>query len=69
MARVQEIRDYCCFIDGQWRPSISGEYFEATDPFTAKPWARIPRCDARDVDLAVSAARAALERGEWASYM
>jgi aldehyde dehydrogenase (NAD+) len=32
----------------------------------AKTWARIPKCDQRDVDQAVSAARKALEQGAWA---
>jgi aldehyde dehydrogenase (NAD+) len=65
MKRVEGIRKYQCFIDGQWQASQSGEYFESTDPFLAKPWASIPKCDARDVDLAVAAARQALEHGEW----
>lgn len=65
--RVQGIKDYQCFIGGVWRAADSGEYFESVDPFLAKPWARIPKCDHRDVDAAVSAARKALERGDWAN--
>ncbi len=66
MTRVQGIRDYRCFIGGQWKAAESGETFESVDPFLAKTWARIPKCDARDVDQAVAAARKALEKGPWA---
>ncbi len=67
MARVQGIKDYQCFIGGRWRGAESGETFESVDPFLAKPWARIPKCDQRDVDAAVAAARKALEKGDWAN--
>jgi len=66
MTRVQGIKDYQCFISGKWTSADSGETFESVDPFLAKPWARIPKCDQRDVDRAVSAARKALESGAWA---
>lgn len=66
MSRITGIKDYQCFIDGRWQNSASGEYFESTDPYLAKPWARIPKCDQRDVDAAVAAARKALEQGVWA---
>ena len=55
MTRVQGIKDFRCFIGGQWKAAESGETFESVDPFLAKAWARIPRCDARDVDQAVAA--------------
>lgn len=65
MTRFEGVKDYKCFVDGGWCAAASGETFESIDPFTAKAWARIPRCDQRDVDIAVGAARIALERGEW----
>jgi aldehyde dehydrogenase (NAD+) len=65
MARTEGIKDFRCYIDGEWVGAQSGETFESTDPFTAKVWARIPKCDARDVDLAVGAARRAFDTGEW----
>jgi len=64
MPRLEAMQTYRCFIGGQWREAASGEYFDSVDPFLAKPWARIPRCDARDVDAAVKAAREAFD-GEW----
>jgi aldehyde dehydrogenase (NAD+) len=65
MTRFQGIKDYRCFIGGEWVAAQSGETFESFDPFTAKAWAQIPKCDARDVDHAVEAARRAFETGEW----
>ena len=41
------------------------EYFESFDPFTGKPWAKIPRCDVADVDAAVAAASHAFRTGPW----
>jgi len=43
------------------------ESFESFDPFTGKPWALVPRCDAGDVDTAVAAAAAAFRSGPWRS--
>ena len=64
MARPQGIVDFRCFIDGEWTGALSGETFDSTDPFTARVWARIPKCGAGDVDLAVAAARRAFDTGE-----
>ena len=65
MARLEGIKDFRCFIDGEWVTAQSGEVFDSHDPFTAKVWARIPKCDARDVDRAVEAARRAFDGGDW----
>ncbi len=66
MTRVQGLKTFQCFIDGEWTGAASGEYFESDDPFTGAVWARIPRCGAEDVDQAVDAANRALEAGDWA---
>ena len=52
------------FIGGEWVESSSGETYRSIDPAVGEPWAEIARGDARDVDRAVAAARAALE-GPW----
>jgi aldehyde dehydrogenase (NAD+) len=67
MSRAEPTKRYQCFIGGKWCEPASGEFFESFDPFLAKPWALIPKCDHRDVDAAVAAARSALEKGEWAT--
>jgi len=51
-------------IGGAWAEPISGAWFESVNPFTAAPWAQIPRGSKEDVDCAVDAAKAAF-CGEW----
>jgi acyl-CoA reductase-like NAD-dependent aldehyde dehydrogenase len=50
-------------VDGAAAPV--SETFESYYPFTGKPWARIPRCKASDVDEAVSAVHKAFRSGPW----
>ena len=54
-------REYRMLIGGEWVPARSGETFETVDPFTAHPWATVPRAGPEDVDAAVRAARSAFE--------
>jgi (Z)-2-((N-methylformamido)methylene)-5-hydroxybutyrolactone dehydrogenase len=56
--------DLQMLIDGSARAATSGRTYTSTDPYTGQPWARVPDADARDVDAAVAAARAALS-GPW----
>jgi aldehyde dehydrogenase (NAD+) len=51
-------------IGGEWVEPQSGEWFESVNPFTAAPWALIPRGNAADIDRAVAAARSAFY-GDW----
>jgi acyl-CoA reductase-like NAD-dependent aldehyde dehydrogenase len=51
-------------IGGEWVEPQSGEWFESVNPFTAAPWALIPRGNAADIDRAVAAARSAYY-GDW----
>ncbi|MGX9120911.1 aldehyde dehydrogenase [Mesorhizobium sp. BHbsci] len=53
------------FIDGTFRPSISGKTFESINPATGKVLADIAACDKNDVDLAVAKAREAFNDGRW----
>jgi acyl-CoA reductase-like NAD-dependent aldehyde dehydrogenase len=52
------------FIDGKFVPAISGETFEVEDPSTGQTFAHTAAGGAADIDLAVKAARRALE-GAW----
>jgi aldehyde dehydrogenase (NAD+) len=56
--------EFQMLIDGASTGAASGRTYESVDPFTGRPWARVPDADAGDVDRAVAAARAALE-GPW----
>ncbi len=45
------------FIDGKFRPALSGATFISTNPATGEPLAEVAACGAEDVDLAVRKAR------------
>jgi acyl-CoA reductase-like NAD-dependent aldehyde dehydrogenase len=51
------VKDYRMLIGGEWVAARSGATFESINPYTAQPWATIPRAGAEDVDAAVRAAR------------
>ena len=51
------------YVDGQWRPSSNGAYFDSIDPFTGAVWTRVPAATAEDVDEAVRAAHRAFATG------
>ncbi|MDA7965570.1 aldehyde dehydrogenase [Ruegeria sp.] len=53
------------FIDGGYRPAISGETFVSTNPATGEELTRIAACNADDVDFAVTKAREAFDDGRW----
>ena len=59
------VRQTQCFIGGQWVPAQSGKTFDTINPATEEPIAQVAEGDQADVDLAVEAARNALENGEW----
>jgi aldehyde dehydrogenase (NAD+) len=52
-------------IDGTWVDAASGEWFESVNPFTAEPWALVPRGGKTDVDRAVASARHAFYGKDW----
>src|ERR1700730_18446206 len=51
-------------IGGESSPAASGLTYDSVDPFTGKPWARVPDGGAADVDRAGPPARRALN-GTW----
>jgi gamma-glutamyl-gamma-aminobutyraldehyde dehydrogenase len=53
------------FIDGAFRPALSGARFTTENPATGQPLAEVAAGDAADIDLAVRAARGAFEDGRW----
>ena len=53
------------FIDGAFRPAISGKTFATVNPATGAVLTEIAACGAADVDLAVAKAREAFEDGRW----
>jgi aldehyde dehydrogenase (NAD+) len=52
-------------INGKWVDSVSGKTFATVNPSTGDDITQVGESDAADVDKAVSAARAAFEKGPW----
>jgi betaine-aldehyde dehydrogenase len=61
-----EVQTYKMFVNGEWVASGSGKTFPVYDPSTEEVIAQAPEADAKDVDRAVAAAKAAFEDGPWA---
>lgn len=57
------------YIDGEWRESNSGEFFESINPETLQAVAQIPRGNKEDIDAAVQAARQSFESEEWSDML
>lgn len=53
------------FIDGGFRPAISGATFETVNPATGAKLADVAACGAEDVDFTVTKAREAFDDGRW----
>lgn len=53
------------WIGGQACEAAQGGWLETSNPYTGRPWARIPRATAQDVDRAVRAAHEAFTSGPW----
>ncbi|MFL5671026.1 MAG: aldehyde dehydrogenase family protein, partial [Chloroflexota bacterium] len=53
------------FIDGAFRPALSGERFATEDPATGRHLADVAAGDAADIDIAVRSARQAFDDGRW----
>jgi acyl-CoA reductase-like NAD-dependent aldehyde dehydrogenase len=54
-------------IDGALVPARSGRTFECLSPIDGRKLTSVAACEQEDVDLAVAAARASFERGDWAN--
>jgi acyl-CoA reductase-like NAD-dependent aldehyde dehydrogenase len=59
------LEQYPLLIGGERVPAASGAWLESINPFTAQPWALIPRGGPEDVDRAVAAAKAAFHGDAW----
>ncbi len=56
------------FIDGRTVAALSGKTFDTLNPATGQRLAQVAEAAAADVDVAVAAARRALEAGPWARF-
>lgn len=55
------------WIDGGYRPAISGKTFETVNPATGAVLGTVAACGPEDVDLAVTKAREAFDDGRWSA--
>ena len=53
------------FVDGRFRPALSGDVFATINPATGEKLTDIAACGAADVEFAVEKARDAFEDGRW----
>ncbi|MEM9221195.1 MAG: aldehyde dehydrogenase [Pseudomonadota bacterium] len=53
------------FINGSFRPALSGKTFKSHNPATGEVIANVAACNGQDVDFAVEKARDAFEEGSW----
>src|ERR1700736_3400989 len=60
-----QVKDQPLFIGGKWLDSESGKRCPAINPATGGTICQVAEGDKADVDLAVKAARKALETGPW----
>ncbi len=60
---------YQLFINGTWRDGSAGQAMQAVNPASARPWAEFACASNQDVNDAVSAARSALNTGDWAGML
>lgn len=65
MSTPASLQDFTNIVGGESVSACSGATFESFDPFTGEPWARIPRCGAADVEVAVAAAQRAFVSPGW----
>lgn len=59
------MKTYQHFINGAYVDPVQGQWFDSHDPYRGEVWAKMPRGTSADVDLAVAAAKSALEAGPW----
>jgi aldehyde dehydrogenase (NAD+) len=62
----RKLQEFSMYINGRSVDAESGQTHDSLNPYDGQPWARVPDADERDVDKAVTAARAALS-GPWGS--
>ena len=62
ISEQRTLAEYRMIIGGERVGSIGGAVYRSDDPYTGAPWAQAPDAGAADVDRAVKAARAALNR-------
>jgi aldehyde dehydrogenase (NAD+) len=66
-AVASEVETHQIHVDGEWRDAASGESFPSVNPSNEEVIARVAKGTREDAQAAIRAARAAFDRGDWAS--
>ncbi len=61
-AKIQYKAQYDNFIGGKWVAPARGDYFNVITPINGKPYTRVARSGAEDIELALDAAHAAADK-------
>lgn len=59
------MKRYAMYVNGEFVESRNGKWFPVVEPSTEEVLGEAPDADAKDVDRAVAAARAAFDGGAW----
>jgi len=59
------MKNYQYYAGGSWHDPASGQWIDSENPALGEAWARIPDCNAEDVDRAVKAAHDCYYDGPW----
>src|SRR4051812_41008311 len=65
MKAAVQVLEFPLYINGEWKPAISGEMFEVVNPATGELAAKVAKAGIEDVEAAVSSARKAFDSGVW----
>ena len=58
---------YDLLIDGEWKPAVSGDYFDVENPATGETVARMANAGEQDVAQAITSAERAFKHGPWST--
>ena len=59
------MKTYQYYAGGNWHDPASGQWIDSENPALGEVWARVPECNADDIDRAVQAARGCYYHGPW----
>ena len=60
-----EMKTYQYYAGGHWHDPASGQWIDSENPALGEVWARVPDCNADDVNRAVQAAQSCYDQGPW----
>jgi len=59
------MKTYQYYAGGNWHDPASGQWIDSENPALGEVWARVPDCNADDINRAVQAAQSCYDQGPW----